>query len=87
MSSIDTTLLTPADIPPTNTRAIAAWLAFWAAFGAMDWYAHKRGRTTLSKAGRHLFRVHTPTGRLLFTAVFVGGSAALWHHVVREGQR
>lgn len=66
-------------------QAIAAWLAVWTAFGFADYLIHKRGRTTLSKAGRRLFRTQTPAGRAVFTAAYFGSAYVLWHHVTNEG--
>lgn len=80
--------LTPADIEREVTRqAIAAWLGFWLAFGVGDYLVHRRRRTTLSKAGRVLFRTETKAGRAAFTAAFAAGAAILWRHVVDGGGR
>ena len=68
-------------------QAIAAWMGFWIAFGVGDYLVHRKRRTTLSKAGRVLFRTHTKAGRAAFTAAFAAGAVVLHRHVVNGGHR
>lgn len=62
---------------------VAAWLAFWAAFAALDYWADKRGRS-LSYAARHLFRTHHPAGRATFTVALIGGGVVLHRHIITK---
>lgn len=65
------------------SRADAAWLAFWAAFGVLDWCADRRG-VSLSVTARHLFRTDTRTGKAVFSLAYGAGAVALFAHVVKE---
>jgi hypothetical protein len=67
-------------------RVIVAWLAFWAGFGLLDYWADRRGKS-LCTATRHLFRTHTPAGRVTFTGAFTAGALILHRHLLKEALR
>lgn len=63
-------------------RCVAAWIAFWAGFAALDYTADRRGRS-LSAATRALFHTHTPTGRTVFTGALAAGAVILHRHILK----
>jgi hypothetical protein len=65
-----------------DAKHVAAWLAFWAGFAALDYAADQRGRS-LSSATRALFRTQTRPGRVLFSIAHWVGAWVLWRHIVK----
>lgn len=63
---------------------IAAWAAFWVAWGVADWQLSKRG-WAFSHALRRLFHTDTKRGRVVLAGVLALGAAELWHHLVDGG--
>ncbi len=63
-------------------RETAAWVGFWATFGIIDYAADRRGKS-LCHSTRWLFRTHTPTGRVAFTALYGTGAMLLHRHVLK----
>ena len=64
-------------------RLAAAWLTFWAAFGVVAFLADRRG-WALCRATRWLFRTHTRSGRVAFTAAYGTGALVLHRHVLKD---
>lgn len=61
---------------------VVPWLAFWAGFAALDWWADRKGKS-LSCAARHLFKTNHPAGRATFTIGLFGGALILWRHITK----
>lgn len=62
------------------------WAMFAAHFLALD-YLRARGEAdhdTASECIRSAFRVHTPRGRLAFTATLAAGAVGFWVHICKE---
>lgn len=64
-------------------KAALGWAAFWSGFIALDVWADGHG-ASLSTTSRRVFRTDTRLGRAAVTGVLVGGSAALWDHIVND---
>lgn len=64
-------------------KAAVGWAGFWAGFIALDVWADGRG-VSLSTTTRRVFHTETRLGRAAVTGVLVGGSAALWDHIVND---
>jgi hypothetical protein len=69
--------------PTSDAKHVAAWLAFWAGFAALDYAADKRGRS-LSSATRRLFRTESRTGRIVFSVAHWAGAWVLYRHIVKR---
>lgn len=68
---------------PAPRKPVAGWLLFWIGFAALDLAADRRG-ASLCTAVRHIFRTHTPTGRVVLTAALGTGTLILHRHLLKD---
>lgn len=60
------------------------WVGSIAALGIIDYWAARSDRNTLSCTARRLFRTHTTAGKTAWVIGWVGLSAWLIPHIVRN---
>lgn len=72
-------------VPRKPLRWALLWGAILGGLGVFDyWRAGKHDGSTLSEVTRDVFRVNTPHGRSVFTALFWAGARALATHICKQ---
>jgi hypothetical protein len=73
-------------LPRPLPKASAVWLGIIGGASLLDWYCDQGEPDfdTCSEQIRRLFRVHTPAGKVAFTAALAGGATWLHSHILRE---
>lgn len=73
-------------LPRPLPKASAVWLGIIGGAAALDYWCDlgDPDQDTLSEFTRLMFRVHTPAGKVAFTAALAGGATWLHSHILKE---